>query len=197
MKTNMKKLLTLILLSLIGFFGYSQTTMQTHVFFTNSTVFGCCVTIYGSYSNSTTSNGFFGPNILGTVVYPPNSFSSCTPFNDAWIVLPYDTTTILNTIHLGFTGVCLGDTNNVCKPMTNQMINIPDNTIKMYHTPAIFFPICGDTIGTGILTIKSPTKKIVRILDEMGRDTKPVPNKPLIYLYNDGSIERVLTIDNK
>jgi len=190
----MKKLLTLILLSLIGFFGYSQTTMQTHVFFTNSTVFGCCVTIYGTYSNSTTSNGFFGPNILGTVVYPPNSFSSCTPFNDAWIVLPYDTTTILNTIHLGFTGVCLGDTNNICKPMNNQLINLPDNSINMYHTPAIFFPICGDTVATGILDVKTPTKKVVRILDEMGRDTKSEPNKVLIYLYSDGTIERKINL---
>jgi len=190
----MKKLLTLLLLCLVGFGTYSQTTMQTHVFFTNSTVFGCCVSVYGTYSNSTTSNGNFGSNVLGTVVYPPNSFSTCTPFNEAWVVLPYDTTTILNTIHLGFTGVCLGDTNNVCKPMTNQMINIPDNTIKMYHTPAIFFPICGDTVATGILDIKTPTKKVVRILDEMGRDTKSEPNKVLIYLYSDGTIERKINL---
>ena len=65
----------------------------------------------------------------------------------------------------------------------------------MSHTPAIFFPICGDTIATGLYNIKKPTKKIVRILDEMGRDTKPLPNKPLIYLYSDGSIERVMTIE--
>ena len=189
----MKKLLTLILLSLIGFVASSQT-MQTHVFFTNSTVFGCCVSVYGTYTSSTTPNGMFS-TVTGNVIYPAGSFTSCTPFNEAWIVLPYDTTTIIKTIHLGFTGVCIGDTSHICKPLTNQMINIPDNTIKMSHTPVIFFPICGDTIATGITNIKKPAKKIVRILDEMGRDTKPLPNKPLIYLYSDGSIERVMTIE--
>jgi hypothetical protein len=58
------------------------------------------------------------------------------------------------------------------------------------HTPLI-------TIGyyEGIQNIDGDKqKKIVRILDEMGRDTKPLPNKPLIYLYSDGSVERKIII---
>ena len=78
--------------------------------------------------------------------------------------------------------------------MNNQLINLPDNSINMYHTSAIFFPICGDTIATGILDVKTPTKKVVRILDEMGRDTKPESNKVLIYLYSDGTIERKFNV---
>jgi hypothetical protein len=39
------------------------------------------------------------------------------------------------------------------------------------------------------------TKKLVRIIDETGRDAQPVPNRPYIYLYNDGTIERKVIIN--
>jgi hypothetical protein len=40
----------------------------------------------------------------------------------------------------------------------------------------------------------STTKKVVRIIDETGRDAQPEPNKLLIYVYDDGTIERKVII---
>jgi PKD repeat protein len=36
----------------------------------------------------------------------------------------------------------------------------------------------------------TPKKKVVKIIDEMGRESQPEPNKVLIYLYNDGTVEK-------
>jgi hypothetical protein len=43
--------------------------------------------------------------------------------------------------------------------------------------------------------VSLPEKKIVRIIDETGRDSKPIPNKILFYIYSDGSFEKVITIE--
>ena len=45
-----------------------------------------------------------------------------------------------------------------------------------------------------VAELKTPTKNVVRILDEMGRDATPVPNKTFIYLYSDGTVERKLIV---
>jgi polyhydroxybutyrate depolymerase len=39
-------------------------------------------------------------------------------------------------------------------------------------------------------------KKIVKIVDFLGRETKPTPNIPLIYIYEDGSRKHILEIGN-
>ncbi|MDA7762446.1 hypothetical protein N8927_04585 [Crocinitomicaceae bacterium] len=41
----------------------------------------------------------------------------------------------------------------------------------------------------------STSKNIIQILDLMGRETSFKPNTPLIYVYDDGSIEKVFTIE--
>ena len=46
------------------------------------------------------------------------------------------------------------------------------------------------------LTDLNPThKKLLKILDVLGRETSFKPNTPLIYVYNDGSIEKVFEVD--
>ena len=40
------------------------------------------------------------------------------------------------------------------------------------------------------------SKDLIQILDMMGRETSFKPNTPLIYVYDDGSTERVFTIEN-
>ncbi len=45
--------------------------------------------------------------------------------------------------------------------------------------------------GVGIEEIEQTNKEIVKILDLMGRETEFVPNTPLIYIYSDGTTERV------
>jgi len=61
------------------------------------------------------------------------------------------------------------------------------------------FPIVADlsvplnsNLSTNPLAPK--TKKLIKIIDTMGRETKPIPNTPLIYLYEDGSIEKKIIL---
>lgn len=56
---------------------------------------------------------------------------------------------------------------------------------------------CADTSGcffidlTGIEELENTDRKLVKIVDFMGRETHYQPNTPLIYMYDDGTIERV------
>jgi Leucine-rich repeat (LRR) protein len=52
---------------------------------------------------------------------------------------------------------------------------------------------CDDpTLGINELTT---TKNLIQILDLMGRETSFKPNTPLIYVYDDGSIEKVFSVE--
>ena len=52
---------------------------------------------------------------------------------------------------------------------------------------------CDDpTVGINELTT---TKNLIQILDMMGRETTFKPNTPLIYVYDDGSIEKVFSVE--
>jgi len=52
---------------------------------------------------------------------------------------------------------------------------------------------CDDpTVGINELTT---TKNLIQIVDMMGRDTTFKPNTPLIYVYDDGSIEKVFSVE--
>ncbi len=49
---------------------------------------------------------------------------------------------------------------------------------------------------TGIEELSQNDKELVKIVDLMGRETKFVTNTPLIFIYSDGSMERVMEIEN-
>ena len=42
--------------------------------------------------------------------------------------------------------------------------------------------------------IKEPLKKLIKIVDVLGRETPFKPNTPLLYIYNDGTVERKMII---
>ncbi|MDA7762447.1 hypothetical protein N8927_04590 [Crocinitomicaceae bacterium] len=56
---------------------------------------------------------------------------------------------------------------------------------------------CDDDCDDPIVGINelTTTKNLIQILDMMGRETSFKPNTPLIYVYDDGSIEKVFTIE--
>ncbi|MDC3309070.1 choice-of-anchor L domain-containing protein [Crocinitomicaceae bacterium] len=51
------------------------------------------------------------------------------------------------------------------------------------------------TTGINNLTELSTSKNLIQILDLMGRETSFKPNAPLIYVYDDGSIEKVFSVE--
>ena len=53
---------------------------------------------------------------------------------------------------------------------------------------------CNNECSVGINEL-SPSKTLIQILDMMGRETSFKPNTPLIYVYDDGSTEKVFRIE--
>ena len=53
-----------------------------------------------------------------------------------------------------------------------------------------------DCSSTSSLTELTSSKNLIQILDMMGRETSFKPNTPLIYVYDDGSTEKVFTIED-
>lgn len=49
---------------------------------------------------------------------------------------------------------------------------------------------------TGIEELSEANKELVKIVDLMGRETNFVPNTPLIFIYNDGTIKRVMGLQD-
>ena len=48
---------------------------------------------------------------------------------------------------------------------------------------------------SGILNIKNTEKTLLRITDILGRETPYKKRTPLFYIYNDGTVEKRITID--
>jgi len=49
-------------------------------------------------------------------------------------------------------------------------------------------------IATGLEEYSNQPKKLIRIIDYLGRETTFKPNTPLIYQYDDGSVEKVMEV---
>ena len=47
----------------------------------------------------------------------------------------------------------------------------------------------------GAITYDAQVKTLIKILDPMGRETIFKPNTPLIYVYDDGSTEKVFSVE--
>lgn len=54
---------------------------------------------------------------------------------------------------------------------------------------------CGTDCNAGLDALNSSPKTLTQILDLVGRETTFKPNTPLIYVYDDGSTERVFAIE--
>jgi hypothetical protein len=173
---KMKKLLTLILLSLIGFGTYSQTHTPFSIKIRIKNTAHCSIQLRGVYfTSSSTTPSSFG---AGTPAYfiPSGYFTG----DSAVAILPYDTTTTFN-----FAVITSGCPCN----SANGGVNI-----NAYHTKVVYANFC-DSFPMGIEIIPTtPKKKVVKIIDEMGRESQPEPNKLLIYIYSDGTIERKINL---
>lgn len=68
------------------------------------------------------------------------------------------------------------------------------DTCKIIGTTNVYFHTIVGNNPLGINEI-SHSKKLVRIIDETGRDAEPVPNRLLIYIYDDGTKEKKIIIE--
>ena len=73
-------------------------------------------------------------------------------------------------------------------------------TINMdFYSPQIIWDFldgktCPQTTGTHEIQ-KSDSKKLIKIIDLMGRETSFSPNTILIYIYDDGSTEKLIIME--
>lgn len=52
-----------------------------------------------------------------------------------------------------------------------------------------------DNCTAGLLELTSQGRKLVKIVDMTGREVNPTPNTPLIYIYDDGTTEKVVLVE--
>ena len=50
--------------------------------------------------------------------------------------------------------------------------------------------------NVGQIELQANKKQLVKIVDTMGRETKATPNQLLLYIYSDGTVERIVTTEN-
>jgi len=61
---------------------------------------------------------------------------------------------------------------------------------------ASFSTGCNNNCALGLLQLTGSAKKLIKVTDIMGRETQVSPNTSLIFIYSDGSIERVFNAEN-
>jgi len=76
-----------------------------------------------------------------------------------------------------------------------------DNIVVIW--PSLVTPFLPDTSITTVLVLPNPAsiqeritkKELLRTIDVLGRETKGKKNEPLFYIYNDGTVEKRITIE--
>ncbi len=177
----MKKLVLLALLSLSTLVGYSQTYNTT-------------ISVH-SYLDSTCGGVFQSVSILPNTPFSVYLVPSPNPIG--WFMATYYYNAPLDTpvtYHIYAKGICgcIFDTT-----FTTTYDSTHPHSIYQFHVggndlDGVQWTSC--PFSTGVNELKTPTKNVVRIIDVLGRETTPEPNKVFIYLYSDGTIERKLIV---
>ena len=76
-----------------------------------------------------------------------------------------------------------------------------DNIVVIW--PSFVTPVTIDTSITTLYVLPNPAsiqeritkKELLRIIDVLGRETKGAKNEPLLYLYDDGTVEKRIVIE--
>jgi hypothetical protein len=94
------------------------------------------------------------------------------------------------------------DCDNAFTPIIGEMNQSFTATVTGNYAVEIEVEGCVDISAcelidfSGIEELTQNGKELVKIIDLMGRETKFVSNTPLIFIYSDGTIERVMEIEN-
>jgi len=86
-------------------------------------------------------------------------------------------------------------------PVIQQMYFLGDNIVVIW--PSLVTPFLSDTSITTVHVLQNPAsiqeritkKELLRTIDVLGRETKEIKNKPLFYIYDDGTVEKRITIE--
>ena len=120
---------------------------------------------------------------------PPNPINQITSY---YII---DDVYVLDIEQLQDTDLVYIDTFNVGAPITYNCIENsctdPANATGIYSTLADCQFVCG---VNGVKEEQS-TKQIISVIDVLGNESKPKPNVPLFYRYNDGTVEKRIIIE--
>ena len=83
------------------------------------------------------------------------------------------------------------DINEASNTFTDDGQALPSNIFTNECISCDF--VC--TSSSGLNELSNTSKNLIKIVDMMGRETSFKPNTPLIYVYDDGSTEKVFTIE--
>jgi hypothetical protein len=175
----MKKLFLIALMSLTTLIGYSQVIDFNQTISVSSTY----DTICGGFA--TMQNGL--PVIS---ISPQPDVSSQSPYSGNYQFIVPIGVPITYTVHVvGMCG-CVFDTT-----FTETL----DSTQHGFHVFQIggsgFYGVswtdCSAAVGVEELSIN---KKLIRVIDETGREAVPEPNRFYIYVYSDGSREKRMIV---
>ena len=62
-------------------------------------------------------------------------------------------------------------------------------------TPFLNDGVFSSNCGTSSVEDHQSKRKLIKILDVFGRSVTPKPNIPLMYIYDDGSVEKRIMLD--
>jgi hypothetical protein len=88
--------------------------------------------------------------------------------------------------------------------MTGQIIYDNPTTDTWYMVEAVDANGCivkedinvyVDSCITGVNEIYESNKKLLKVTDILGRESKPTPNVSLFYRYNDGTVEKRIIVE--
>ena len=85
-------------------------------------------------------------------------------------------------------------TNDACMSLfTNGQKTRMISAISLYRPELLTQQICGNSVSVENITIQN--KKIVKIIDLLGREVKKTRNTPLFYIYDDGRVEKRIILE--
>ena len=73
--------------------------------------------------------------------------------------------------------------------------NFAEHSINTYYRKALDELQLSPINQTTINEISSFNKTVLKVTDALGRNTDPKPNIPLFYIYDDGTVEKRITIE--
>jgi OOP family OmpA-OmpF porin len=118
-----------------------------------------------------------------------------SPINQTFSYFLVDDVYVLDVEQLQDTDLVYIDTFNVGVPVTYNCIeNIcidPGDATGLYSTLVDCQAVC----VVSAIKENNSTKQLLKITDVLGRQSKPTPNMPLFYRYDDGTVEKKLIIE--